>query len=353
MNTAQLESPKPASDTTSSAPTTLLEDLARNPFVFNFFRAVRLLENSRPDLPRIGRSLSPAQDPVRFGQNPSLAFAPSSLESLQQRPEDPFPRLYVRFFGLLGPNAPLPPHLTEYAHERIIHFGDRTFAAFLNVFNHRLISFFYRAWAANQKAVDLDRAQDQRFTAFVGSFFGVGTEGLQNRDAVQDWAKLFFAGRLSCQTRNAEGLEAILGAYFEIKTQVQTFAGRWMDLPPDSICQLGDSPETGSLGVNAILGSRFFECQLNFRVRLGPMKLADYERMLPGGAAFVRLKFWILNYCGEHFFWDAQLVLEAPEVPEIELGRAGRLGWTTWLKSQPFTRDADDLILIPPPDTAG
>jgi type VI secretion system protein ImpH len=329
-------------------PNPLIAELQRDPFRFDFFRATRLLEASRPDLPRIGASLSPAQDPVRFCQNPSLVFAPSTLEGLKQGPSDSCPRLFVRFLGLLGPNAPLPPHLTEYAYERILHHGDRTFAEFLNVFNHRLISFFYRAWAANQKAVDLDRPDEQRFAVFVGSFLGLGMESLQNRDPVQDWAKLYFSGRLACQTRNAEGLQAILTEYFEIPAKIETFVGRWMSLPAENVCRLGESPETGSLGVTAILGSRFYECHLNFRIRLGPMHLVDYERLLPSGEAFKRLKAWVLDYCGEHFFWDAQFVLRADEVPEVHLGRAGRLGWTTWLKSEPFTSDAEDLVLQPP-----
>jgi type VI secretion system protein ImpH len=328
-------------------PDHLIDELARRPFAFDFFRAVRLLENSRTDLPRVGASLSPAQDPVRFCQNPSLTFAPSTLEAFEQGPEDGCPKLFVRFFGLLGPNAPLPPHLTEYAHDRVLHYGDRTLPAFLNLFHHRLISFFYRSWAANQKTVDLDRSSDQRFILFIGSAFGLGMEALQNRDSIQDWAKLYFAGRLACQTRTAEGLEAILREYFEIKTELQTFVGHWMDLPPDSVCELGKTPQTGSLGVNTILGSRFYESQLKFRIRLGPMKFKDYERMLPHGSAFQRLRHWVLNYCGEHYFWDAQLVLEAGEVPATQLGRAGRLGWTTWLKTLPFTRDADDLLLNP------
>lgn len=334
--------------TDGQTPHHLIDALAQNPFAFDFFRAVRALENLRRDLPRVGCSLSPSQDPVRFSQNPSLAFAPSSLEAFTPAGAGGVPRLHIRFFGLLGPNAPLPPHLTEYAFERQHHYDDPTFVEFLNVFNHRMVSFFYRAWAANQKAVDLDRNGPQRFAMFAGSFFGLGMEAFQNRDAVQDAAKLYFAGRLACQTRNAEGLESILQEYFEMPSEIHTFVGRWMDLPPDSICRLGASRETGSLGVNTILGSRFFEGQLNFRIRLGPMSLADYERMLPHGEAFQRLQFWVLNYCGEHYFWDAQLVLKAAEVPETRLGQAGRLGWTTWLKTRPFAAAAADLVLIPP-----
>jgi type VI secretion system protein ImpH len=335
-------------DGQTTDPVNILEALESNPYAFDFFRAVRLLECRSRDLPKIGYSFSPAKDPVRFAQKPSLIFAPSTLEGLERPQSTGTPQLFVRFFGLFGPNAPLPPHLTEYAYEREWHHDDRTIRSFCNVFHHRLISFFYRAWADNQKALDLDRDQDQRFATYLGSFFGMGLESLQNQDAVQDWAKLYFAGRLACQTRNAEGLEAILQEYFTVPAEIQSFVGRWMNLPANSLCKLGDSPETGRLGLTTIVGERFWECQLNFRVKLGPMSLQDYERMLPVGAAFRRLKYWILNYCGEHYSWDVQLVLRAGEVPATALGQTGRLGWTTWLKTKPFTRDADDLALIPP-----
>jgi type VI secretion system protein ImpH len=334
--------------TNGQAANHLINALVEEPYAFDFYRAVRLLESCHPERPRVGYSYSPSEDPVRFAQNPFLTFAPSSIQKLELSSPDGLPRLFVRLFGLFGPNGPLPPHITEYAYDRELHFGDRTLTAFCNVFHHRLISFFYRAWAANQKAADLDRPDEQRYGTYIGSFFGIGMDSLQNRDAVSDWAKLYFAGRLANQTRNAEGLEAILQEYFEIKTRIETFVGRWMDLPRDSVCRLGASPETGSLGQNMIVGNHFWECQLNFRIHLGPMKLKDFERMLPGGEAFLRLKYWVLNYCAEHFFWDIQLVLEAGEVPQTRLGQSGRLGWTTWLKTAPFTRDADDLILIPP-----
>ncbi|HEV2331442.1 MAG TPA: type VI secretion system baseplate subunit TssG [Verrucomicrobiae bacterium] len=321
--------------------------MANSPFAFDFFRAVRLLESQRRDLPRVGCSLSPVQDVVRFGQTPSLAFPPSTLQSVEPRELDGGAKLYVRFFGLFGPNAPLPPHLTEYAYERILHHGDRTLAGFLDLFHHRLISFFYRAWAANQKAVDLDREDDERFSLFIGSVFGLGGEAQRNSDSIQDWAKLYFAGRLACQARSAEGLESILRGYFGVPAQIQTFIGHWMDLPDDSVCELGKSRQTGSLGVNTIVGLHIYDGQLKFRIRLGPTNIKDYERLLPGGTSFERLRQWVFNYCGEHYFWDAQVVLMATEVPVIQLGHAGRLGWTTWLKTQPFDHDADDLILVP------
>lgn len=335
-------------DTHGHPPDPLMDELAKRPYAFDFFRLVRLLECRRPDLPRVGFSVSPAEDPVRFWQKPSMRFAPASLDSFESGEPGTVPRLTVNFMGLFGPNAPLPPHITEYVMERELHHHDPTITAFFNLFHHRLISLFYRAWAANQKAADLDRPVDQRYSVYIGALFGIGMEALQQRDAVPDTSKLFFAGRLASQTRNAEGLEAILRQYFDIPAEVHPFTGRWLDLPADSVCQLGQSPDSGSLGLNTIIGSRFWDCQLSFRMRFGPMGLADYERMLPQGEAFERLKYWVLNYCGQHFFWDVQLVLRADEVPDVCLGRSGRLGWTTWMKTKAFACDADELILNPP-----
>jgi type VI secretion system protein ImpH len=331
-------------DSTGHQTSDLIERLAAEPFAFDFFRALRLIECRFREKPRIGQSLSPRDDPVRFGQMPSLAFAPSTLAEFSKGEGRP-PKLSVNFLGLFGPNGPIPLHITEYARERQRHAHDPTLMEFLNVFHHRILTLFYRAWAVNQKAADLDRQKTARFPAYIGTLSGIGTESLRNRDEVPDNAKLYFSGHLVCETRNAEGLEKIIGDFFGMPAKVLTFVGQWLVLPADSQCRLGESPATGRLGTTAIVGSRFWETQLKFRLRLGPMTLSDLYRMLPVGDAFRRLKCWVLNYAGLEYFWDAQLVLKAKEVPETCLGRAGLLGWTTWLKSKPFERDADELLV--------
>jgi type VI secretion system protein ImpH len=323
----------------------LIRALEETPFGFDFFRAVRLLEAQFASGPRLGESLVPRRDPVRFGQKPSLAFAPSTLQEFKRGDSEHPPCLYANFLGLFGPNGPLPLHITEFAHDRQHNAGDDSMVAFFDVFHHRILSLFYRAWAVNQKAADLDRPDDSHFARYIGSLCGLGMDSLRDRDAVPDWAKLYFSGRLACQTRNAEGLEAIIAVYFGIPTEVQTFRGHWMPLPESSVCRLGESPDTGSLGVTTIVGARMWDCQLKFRIRLGPMTMADMEHLLPCAEAFHGLRCWVMNYVGEEFFWDVQLVLQAEEVPGTCLGRTSRLGWTSWLKSLPMEHDADDLVL--------
>jgi type VI secretion system protein ImpH len=326
-------------------PDSLIAALVEKPLAYDFYAAVRLLQSCFREQPRIGHSWSLGQDPVRFAQSPALDFAPSTLEKVLRKDPARPPQIYSRHFGLFGPNGPLPLCLTEYARDRILHHGDAAFAAFCNVFHHRLLSFFFRAWADAQKTVDFDRPDSRRWSQFVASLIGLGMDSLLERDGVPDRAKLYFAGRLVQQSRNAEGLGAIVQDFFGLRTEVCTFMGRWLRLPPASVCKLGASPETGTLGFTVIVGSRFWTCQLHFRLRLGPMKLTEYERMLPLGSSFRRLCNWVRLYAGEHYSWDVQLVLAREEVPATQMGKAGRLGWTTWLKTLPFEHDADDLIL--------
>lgn len=317
------------------------------PYSFDFFQAVRRIECTRPDLPRIGRSQRPRGDPVRFCQEVSLAFAPSTVAAYRPGSGAGPPRLSVYFLGLLGPNGPLPLHITECARERMRHYRDETLARFLDVFHHRMVSLFYRAWACNQQAVSCDRKDDDRFAIYVGSLFGIGMSSFLGRDAVPDIAKLHYSGRLVSGSRHAEGLRSILSDYFGVPAKIEEFVGEWIDLPHDSCCRLGDSPETGSVGVTAIVGSRIWQCQHKFRVELGPMGLSDYQRMLPGSDSLQRLIAWVRNYVGDELSWDVQLVLKAREVPQIRLGHTGRVGWTAWLSTKVLERDADDLVLRP------
>lgn len=320
-------------------------EITSSPHSFDFYRAVRLLEAEFRDRPRVGNSVRLEEDFLRFCQIPSLSFAPSTLEAAELL--EKVIRLHVNFLGMFGPNGPLPQHLTDFARDRYRNAHDRTLVRFIDIFHHRILSFFYRAWALNQKSADFDRPEESRYANYFGTLFGIGMPALRERDSVPDCAKIYFSGHLAAQSRNAAGLEAILEDFFGLPTEIQEFSGFWMKIPPENQCRLGESPETGTLGINAIAGAQRYEAQLKFRVRMGPMELAELKQLVPVADRFKKLKDWILNYINEELFWDLQCVLKARAVPAISLGQEGLLGWTTWLKSEPFNRDADDPIFDP------
>lgn len=326
---------------------TLAERLGQAPYRFHFYQAVRLLENCYRDQPRVGDSAKPSYDPVRFGQEPSLAFAPSMITAYYPDTAAGPARLMISTLGLLGPNGPMPLHLTEYAHDRLHNHADATFARFLDIFNHRMVSLFYRAWANSQQAVSFDRPDEDHFMRYIGSIFGIGMDSFRHRDTVQDLAKLYFSGRLSSHARNPEGLASILSDYFNLDVEIEQFIGHWVKLPDDSVCRLGESPWTGSLGSTTVLGTKIWDCQQKFRVILGPMHYDDYRRMLPGTDSFVRMVAWVRSYIGDELSWDVELVLCAKDVPTTCLGTRGELGWSTWVSSQPFEDDVITIVSSP------
>ncbi|MHC4556077.1 MAG: type VI secretion system baseplate subunit TssG [Planctomycetota bacterium] len=323
----------------------LTTELRNRPFNFDFFQAIRRLECANPALPRIGNSRRPQADPVWFCQNVSLAFAPSALAAYYEATDQHPAKMAVNFFGLLGPSGPMPLVITEYIYDRLHNHKDKTLASFLDIFNHRMISLFYRAWACNQQSVSHDRKDDDRFAVYIGSLFGIGADSFRNRDALPDVTKLHYSGRFVCQTRNVEGLREILEDYFEIKVEIQQFVGQWMDLPEEYFCRLGTSGENAKLGSTLIVGHRFWECQQKFRIKFGPMNFSKFQRFLPGCDSVQCLIAWIKNYVGDEFRWEFQLILKAAEVPVISLGKMGQLGWSTWIKTKEFSKNADDLVL--------
>lgn len=315
------------------------------PYQWSFFNAVRRIECVCSELPRIGCALHANEDPVRFGQSTSLAFPPAEIERCV-RGEDGGPDwLMVHFLGLLGCNGPMPLHFTEYVHNRGKHHRDYTLAAFLNMFHHRMLCLFYRAWAVNQQTVSFDRGDDP-FGGYIAGLIGLGFDSLRDRDDVPDVAKLHYAGRLMCPTAHAAGLQAVLREYFGMPVAIEEFVGQWLEIPEENRCRLGADPSAGRLGISCIAGSRIWDCQQKFRLRFGPMTLASYEGLLPGSDGLGQLVAWVRTYVGLALEWDLQLVLRADEVPATRLGSSGRLGWTTWLNSESPSEDADDLILV-------
>ena len=323
----------------------LLQDIAERPYHYDFFQALRRLEALYAAKPRIGNATRPQDEPIRLGQEPTLAFAPSTLASLKQRGNGLPPRLEVFFFGLFGPNGALPLHLTEYARTRIRNHDDETFARFVDIFHHRLLSLFYRAWASAQPTVSYDRPDQDHFKEYIGTVLGIGAPPLHNRDAAPDLAKLYYSGLFANQTHHADGLQALIADYFQMPVQVQQFVGHWLELSPDSMTKLGDSPVTGALGVTAVIGSRVWDCQHKFRIVIGPLGYADYRRLLPGGDSLKRLAALVRNYQDDSLSWDLKLILKKDEIPPLQLGQTGELGWTMWASTRELERDADDLQL--------
>lgn len=328
-----------------------LTAIGAEPWRYDFFQVMRWIEAANPEKPRLGTARRPVDEPVRLGQVADLSFAPSALYAVVPATATSKPRIEVRFFGLFGPNGPLPLHLTEYARHRVIHQGDESLARFADMFHHRLLLLLYRVWAQAQPTVGLDRPGNDHFGAQVGSLVGLGMPDVLQRDAVHVHAKLHFAGALSRQVRNADGLAAILSGFLGRPVRIEQFAGCWLPLAVSErtrISRFGSRRRnpTATLGGGAVLGGMVWDRQHNFRVHIGPLDIDVFESLLPGGSALPAVAALIEQYVGLEFGWDLRLTLKPEKVKPCQLGLYGRLGWTSWLGMKNRGQTAS-LSLVP------
>ncbi len=327
--------------------TQLLQSVHDEPWAHDFFALVRRLDSLRPQAPRTGQALRPAQEALRFAQPPELDFAPAPLSRLELR-DGAVPRLSVRFFGLLGPHGPMPLHITEYVRERVHQHGDTAAAHFLDLFHHRLLSLFYAAWAQAQPVVHADRPQDDRYRVWLGAAAGLpdaalpGTSG--QRGAVPAPALAFQAGLLSARSRHPEALCKVLGQYFGVPVAVQPHVGQWLAIDVQDRSRLGRCAShsahqlhsAAQLGHSANAGSRVWDRQYRFRLQLGTLSLPMYLGFLPGAPAWQALTEWVTLLAGAQLRWELELRLRDAERPAPRLGRSGmRLGVTSWLARRP------------------
>jgi type VI secretion system protein ImpH len=322
-----------------------LERLERDAGSFGFHVALRRFEVLFADKPRLGEAMRPADEPLRIGQEPSLSFEPSAIAGFTPTSENRPARLSVAFMGMWGPNGPLPVHLTEYARQRMRNAGDNTLASFVDVFHHRILLLFHRAWAKGQPTVAMDRAQADAFRLYLGAFLGLGMPATQDRDSFPDHAKLFYAGRFGVSARNAEGLQEIVADYFQVPAAIEPFVGMWAELPEESRWQLGVSPATGTLGRTAVVGRRVFTRDQKFRITLGPLSRDEFERTLPASGALDALVSLVRLYTNDEWAWDVRLVLSPEATERAQLARGSRLGWTTRIGGACGVRE--DLIVDP------
>ncbi len=331
------------------ARTNLDEQILEEPYRFEFFQAVRLLEKIVSDKKPVGGAALPADEIVRFRSRIAMDFPGSEIQQITESIDDATgaERIEVRvnFMGMAGVSGVLPSHYTELVLDRIRH-RDTALWSFLDIFTHRAVSMFYRAWAKYRFPVGYERGNDD-FTGFLFDFAGLGTSGLRGRSNIDDEALLPYVGLIAQRPHSSNALENILSDYFSIPVKIQQFFGQWLPLGESDLTRVGK--RNSELGTNSIVGSRIWDQQSKFRIRLGPLTFAQFHSFLPVGSAHEAIKSITKFIVGMEFDFDIQLCLMARQVPGTVLTtRATRrpmLGWTSFLKTQPL-RHADDQLVL-------
>jgi type VI secretion system protein ImpH len=338
----------------NDSPITLL---FREPHRFDFFQAVRLLQWLAREKRPVGEDGPPEREAVRFRALPSLAF-PSSTVSQLRTTAGKVPEMVVSFLGLTGPGGALPRHYTTMLLRRL-RLKDFTLRDFFDLFNHRLLSLFHRAWEKyrlpfvyEKGRMDESRPGTDVVTQGLYSLIGLGFPHLRGCLEIDDEAFLYYAGHFAHTPRTASGLQQVLADYFQVPIQVRQFQGQWVRLEKEDRSRLPRRAALGAgnnqLGVSAIAGTKVWDMAGKFRLKVGPLTYAQFRMLMPRGFGLRPLTQMTRLYVGPQLEFDVQLVLRREEVPRCRLNSRGpdrrNLGWNSWALSRPATRDADDAV---------
>jgi type VI secretion system protein ImpH len=327
------------------------EALEEAPETFPFFQAVRLLQRFLPDgVKNVGQGIDPSREPVRFSVNPSLSFPAGDVQDFRARDGAP-PEMVVNFLGLVGHMGVLPTHYSRMIPET--NSPDpkpNALRDFLDLFHHRMVSLFYRAWERSHFFVPLERGDADWMTERLNDLIGLGLENSRESVGVEAEALLPYSGLLAAIPRSALSLQAMIEAYFDVPAEVEQFQGGWYRISEAHQCRIDDDEGLGGrLGEAAALGDEIWDPRARALVRIGPLTLERYRELVKGGRSWADLQ-GLIRYFGDgQVDIDVQLVLKREDVPGIVLGSEDEsstpLGLGSWICTRPRTQDADETVL--------
>jgi type VI secretion system protein ImpH len=325
-----------------------LASLAAEPRRFGFDAIVRVLTRAR-------RERDPA-NAMRFHSPSGLIYPPSDVLEVRQ-PPDSLPQVTVGLIGLTGPSGMLPRFYSEVV-TQTLRARSTALRDFLDLLAHRFVAFFagagmkYRPARVAEAAVDPAAAGHDTVARVLLSLTGYGTPHLADRLVAGTEPLLHYAGLFAMRPRSADRLGALLSDWLGMRVEVEEFAGAWLPLPPDQRTRLSANGAWCRLGVDAAAGVRAWDPQARIILRIGPLDLKGFQRLLPDRIALHRLVSLVRAYVGYEMGFAINPVLAAREVPSLRLDSTAepppRLGWNTWIPGPPggvTTRpDAADAV---------
>jgi len=362
------------------------QQLVEQPGRFEFSQAVRILEmlaineHSRDiDVAdeAVGYDRPASTEAVRFSVHQSLAFPASEIVKLESKTntfnnqEKKQYNLTVALMGLTGTVGVLPHHYTELILQRL-RLKDDAFKVFLDHFNHRTLSLFYRASQKYRFPITYERnfniahkssvtqwgvsagkrfPDADLFTDALRSISGIGTDQVQRRLKYLDDNILKYTAYWSQSTRSASNLKRMLTDYFQFPVIIEQFAGQWQEIVPDMLTQLPSAPvplgQNVTLGCNAMLGKRCWTAQSKFKIHLTPLSYKQYQSLQPGSDKLNALKEMVRLYVGVELDYDIQLHIPANELPPAKLTRSSKtgiqLGWNGYLPEKDSKNKTVDI----------
>jgi type VI secretion system protein ImpH len=333
----------PATDPAAAARADRIEAARRA----GFYPLMLLLNRLLGDSGQVGTESSPREERIRFRHDPALEFSVADVAQVVEALPPPDPddfgaerrsvvQILTTFLGLTGAVSPLPQYLAE---EIIQEDQEQPRQRdFLDLFHHRMLSFFYRArarsdWPGGYRSDQTD-AWSRRVLALLGR-----EDGTRGGGGAPPWQLLRWAGLLAERCVPASALAAALEDALseelgEAGVQIEELAGAWVEIAPAEQNRLGRSGSR--LGSDLLVGRRIFDRAGKFRIVVGPLSREGFTRFSHERVPLRRIAEAVRALVVEPLDFEVILWLRPDAVPRLELSARGttRLGRNSWLGSR-------------------
>ncbi len=321
--------------------------LQAEPRRFSFDAAVRVLTFFR-------RRADPAEA-ARFTSVAGSSFPGAEVTEVKIEPGKTEARMTIGLIGLTGPVGVLP---RQYSDAVVADQRARSYSLtdFLGLISHRMVAAFAAAGAkyrphraADTGALATGRQKADPVADVLLSLTGYATPGLAERLVAGAASLRHYAGFFSAHPRSTDRLEALASDWLGRPVQVEQFAGAWLAVPPDQRTRMPVGVSPGGfcqLSVDAAAGVRAWDQQARIVLRIGPLDLPYFERLLPNRPLLRELASLVRAFVGFEVGFAVNPVLARDAVPPLvlsrpdEAGAAGAgplLGWNTWTPTSPIS----------------
>lgn len=313
----------------------------------NFYRFCQLLEQSQPAAPVAGSDWQVRQEPVRFRPHPGMGFPASEIRGVEA-PEHPHlpPSVRVTFMGLYGVESPLPTHcIDDIAQQRE---GYEATCDFLDIFNHRLITQYYRIWRKYSYPATFQAGGTDNTSQYLLGLAGLGIPGCAAAAGMPLSRFLALLPAMLLPGRTAEGVDAL----------VRLLApGTYATVYPYDRCRIPlknplamSTQQPVSLRRRPVMGTYGTDVNSQVLLRLTTDDPVEARGWLPGGDLYGDLMALLHVYLGSHLDVRLQLCVARRLLPDAQLacrhGQAVQLGRTAVLRSLNHQQNQNDIITI-------
>lgn len=332
-------------------------------------RTIELVARRKQPHAEIGGDLPPGEEPLHFIASDRMTLVSSDIAAIEPAGGKSRREAVVvtaNVMGLAGATPALPSFYSETQLQRR-RLRDPSLAGFLNIFDHRALSFFYRVFRKYNRLVAFERegvpGTDTTSRTML-ALAGFATPASRDRLSFDDIGLAKLAHHLGNVRRTVAGLTQVLRQLTGFDLRIVEATPTWMALPADEQTRLGHpvrarfarlggtDPATG-LGYDdaAMVGAAVLDIQHHYTIEIGPLSHAELLHFCSAQGPLAMIAEACLLFTGIAYRPGLRLAIDAADIPPLRLGSAAQPAWlgrTTWMGNLGPSPRTDCVIPIDP-----